>query len=256
MVDMSTQTLEVTLLPKTQQQNIAAMGGVLVANKPVVGGYLADGRPSSSLFYWSHSHFTNDFEFGLHSHEGFEIITVVLDGANSHFDTATRKWADLVGDDVQIIASGSGVSHNERVAKGTHAFQIWFDPNFYQALQVPPTYQDHLASTFTWAQQDGFSVKDIVGGAGPVDATTAGLAIRRVRINPDSVATLVVSPDDIAFCYVIEGTASIAGVQAQLDDLVTVANALQLVAAAGSEGADVFVITLPQQPSYTPVRGR
>ena len=46
MVDMSNTSSEIDLLPTNRQQNTAAMGGVLVSNKQVVGGRLADSRPS------------------------------------------------------------------------------------------------------------------------------------------------------------------------------------------------------------------
>jgi redox-sensitive bicupin YhaK (pirin superfamily) len=253
---MSTTTSEITLLPKARQQNITGMGGVLVANKPVIGGRLADGRPSSSLFYWSHSHFTDDFEFGLHDHQGFEIITVVLDGANSHYDTATRKWADLVTDDVQIIQSGAGVSHNERITKGTHAFQIWFDPDFQAALRMPATYVDHAAGQFTWQQFDGFAVKDIVGGAGPVVASTPGMAMRRVTVTANAVATIGASTSDLLFCYIISGSGLVSQTPAGRDDLVSVAQANELSIESGPDGADIFIISVPQSTAYTPVRGR
>ncbi len=253
---MSTHTAEIALLPKGRQQNVAAMGGVLLANKPVIGGRLADGRPSSALFYWSHSHFTEDFEFGLHDHQGFEIVTLILDGANSHYDTATRQWADLVTGDVQIIQSGAGVSHNERVAEGTRAFQIWFDPDFSAALQRPATYVDHPAAEFTWQQCEGFAMKDIVGGDGPISSSTPGMGMRRVTIAPNADATVPTSPTDILFAYVIDGTASIGQTLASRDDLVTVADASALLLRSGPGGTDVFIITLPRKPGYTPVCGR
>ena len=255
MVDMSTTTPEIDLLPKDRQQNVAAMGGVLLANKPVIGGRLADGRPSSALFYWSHSHFTEDFEFGLHDHQGFEIVTVILDGANSHYDTATRQWADLATGDVQIIQSGAGVSHNERVAKGTRAFQIWFDPDFHSALQRPATYVDHPATQFSWQQRDGFSVKDVVGGEGAVSASTPGMEMRRVTVAPNAEAQVPTSPTDLSFTYVIDGTVRVGRSRARRDDLVTVTDAIGLSLHAGPDGADMFIITLPQTPEYTPVRG-
>ena len=253
---MSTTFAAVEIVSKRQQQNITAMGGVLVANKPVIGGRLADGRPSSSLFYWSHSHFTDDFEFGMHDHAGFEIITVVLDGANSHYDTATRRWADLVTDDIQIIQSGAGVSHNERITKGTHAFQIWFDPDYHAALQHPASYVDHPASEFAWQGFEGFSVKDIVGGIGPVSASTPGLTIRRVSIERDTAARVTTNPDDLTFCYVIDGSVTVGRTEADRDDLVIAAESSEITFRAGTAGANVFMVSVPRTPDYTPVRGR
>ena len=253
---MSTYTSSVELLPKSQQHNMAAMGGVLQANKPVVGGAIADGRSSSSLFYWSHSHFTDDFEFGLHDHQGFEIITVILEGSNSHYDTATRKWADLVAGDVQIIQSGSGVSHNERVAKGARAFQIWFDPNYQAALKRPARYVDHHEGEFGWIEFEAFAVLPIAGKGGPVDVSTPGLTMRRLRVQPGATAHLPIDPQHLVFCYVIEGATEISGRAAQTDDFVTLAQASDVAVRAGSQAADVFVVTVPAQPGYAPVRSR
>ena len=253
---MSTTTPRSELLPKERQHNVAAMGGILQANKPVVGGYLADGRPSSSLFYWSHSHFTDDFEFGLHDHQGFEIITVILEGTNSHYDTATRRWADLAAGDVQIIPSGSGVSHNERVAKGARAFQIWFDPDFHSALKTKASYVDHHAPEFVPVDFEGFSITAIAGREAPVAVSTPGLTMRRVRIQPDAEALIPVEADHLAFCYVISGSAHIDGQAAHLDDLVTTSNATDVAITAGAGAADIFVITVPERPHYVPVRGR
>jgi len=246
----------VELLPKSRQQNIAAMGGVLVANKPVIGGRLADGRPTSSLFYWSHSYFTEDFEFGLHDHAGFEIITVVLNGANSHYDTATRRWADLVTDDIQIIQSGSGVSHNERITKGTHAFQIWFDPDYHAALEHRASYVDHPASEFAWQEFDGFAVKDIVGGSGPVSASTPGLTIRRLSIAPGTAAHVATNLDDLDFCYVIDGAVTVGRTEADRDDLVIATESNEIPFRTSTAGASVFIVSVPRSPAYTPVRGR
>ena len=253
---MSTTTTSTELLSKQMQTNVSAMGGVLVANKPVTGGRLADGRTSSALFYWSHSHFTENFEFGLHDHQGFEIITVILEGSNSHYDTATRRWADLVAGDVQIIQSGSGVSHNERVAKGARAFQIWFDPDFYSALKRPATYVDHTSKEFPREVHDGYTVIPIAGPGGPVNASTPGLIMQRVQVSPFAQATLPLALDHRAFCYVIEGSARINDSLAERDDLVTTARNPDLTIAAGARPADIFIITLPENPSYTPVLGR
>ena len=253
---MSTTTAVTELLSKEAQHNIAAMGGVLVANKPVVGGRLADGRASSALFYWSHSYFTEDFEFGLHNHQGFEIITVILEGANSHYDTASRRWADLLAGDVQIIQSGSGVSHNERVAKGARAFQMWFDPDFHSALKRPASYVDHSSAQFTWTHREGCTQVDIVGGSGPVRASTPGLTMQRIRVSSSCQATVPLSTGHLAFCYLIDGSAHLNGIQAQRDDLVSTTQATDLNIVAGPRFADVFIITLPEHPSYTPVTGR
>jgi redox-sensitive bicupin YhaK (pirin superfamily) len=131
------------LIRKAEQVNTRAP---LRSNKPVLGGRLPNGTPTSSLFYWSHTTSTEGFEFGLHGHRGFEILTFVLQGENAHYDTATRRWTPLRPGDFQVISSGSGLQHSERLGRHTEGFQLWFDPDFQHALARPPTYVDHSAA--------------------------------------------------------------------------------------------------------------
>ena len=255
MVDMATKSASTTLLRQVDQFQANGMGGVIRANKPAVGGQSADGRPSAGLFYWSHSRFTDDFEFGLHHHEGFEIVTFVLDGENSHFDTAGTTWTPLRSGDVQIIHSGSGISHNERVAKGTRAFQIWFDPGYAAALQRTPSYQDHPASTFTSEPRGAFAVTDYIGGRGPIRTLVEGLSIRRMTAEVDATEPVALGDDPYSVLYLIDGSATINGNRMAANDaLVTQSDAEAEVTL--SPGADLFVVCLALHPSYTPVRGR
>jgi redox-sensitive bicupin YhaK (pirin superfamily) len=255
MVDVTTESASTTLLRRADQIQVNAMGGVLQAIKPVVGGQSADGAHSAGLYYWSHSHFTDNFEFGLHRHEGFEIVTFVLDGENSHFDSEGKTWVPLHKGDVQIIRSGSGISHNERVAKGTRAFQIWFDPGYDDALQRTPDYSDHPASTFTTEREGVFGVTDYIGGRGPVRTLVEGLAVRRLTSEIQAAETVSLGDDRYSILYVIDGQATIEGNQMETDDALVLRgnDETEVVLSAG---ADLFQVSLALHPSYKPVRGR
>jgi redox-sensitive bicupin YhaK (pirin superfamily) len=251
---MTTKTRSTSLLRRGDQFLVNGMGGVLQANKPIVGGQSADGMPSAGLFYWSHSHFTADFEFGLHRHEGFEIMTFVLEGENSHFDTAGRTWVPLYSGDVQIIRAGSGISHNERVAKGTRAFQIWFDPGYAEALGRTPDYSDHPASALTSQPLGVFEVTDYVGGRGPIQSLVEGLSIRRMTSTVPATETVAFGEDRYSVLYVIEGSATIDGARMITDDAL-VMQGCEAVEVALSAGADLFAVSLASHPGYSPVRG-
>jgi redox-sensitive bicupin YhaK (pirin superfamily) len=231
----------------------ASHGGILRANKPVVGGYTVDHQATGGLFYWSHSRFDDDFEFGLHPHQGFEIVTFVLEGDNSHYDTASRKWSRLSAGDVQIIRSGSGLHHNEKVAKGARAFQVWFDPGFSAALEREPSYTDHPAEGFTSRSAGGLEVLDLIGGSSDVYAVTEGLTARRVTVRSSGRHTLDVPLENCTALYVIEGEAQVNGAGVTANDALisTHTAAIELDAKAGAE---VFIISLPANPSYLPVR--
>ena len=250
-----TTTSTTTILRKADQVQVNGAGGIIRANKPVVGGTSADGAPSAALFYWSHSHFTQDFEFGLHHHEGFEIVTFVLEGENSHFDTSGTTWTPLRAGDVQIIRAGSGISHNERILKDTRAFQIWFDPGYHDALSKSPDYTDHPASTFTAEPLGDLEMIEYVGGRGPVKSNVEGLSVRRLISTTDTTATVDLGPDSYSAVYATAGAATVAGQELGTDDAVILRGTEEIVVEAGA-GADLFLISLPAHPSYTPVRGQ
>lgn len=81
--------MELSVKTRDQQHNVALFGGRLHENKPV------QGELYSNLLYWAHVVAPHDGEFGMHPHEGIEILTFVLEGALEHFDTATDVWTPL-----------------------------------------------------------------------------------------------------------------------------------------------------------------
>ena len=64
--------------------------------------------------------------FSRHPHRGIETVTLVLDGALEHFDSAGNTGVIYTGD-AQWMTAGRGVIHNENPLPGTttHALQLW-----------------------------------------------------------------------------------------------------------------------------------
>jgi redox-sensitive bicupin YhaK (pirin superfamily) len=78
--------------------------------------------------------------FSEHAHDHFEILTFMLSGNLEHKDSAGNQ-GQLKAGDVQLISSGTGISHSERNASendSVHLFQIWLHGN---ADDKPPRYQ-------------------------------------------------------------------------------------------------------------------
>ena len=69
--------------------------------------------------------------FAEHGHRDMEIITLVLDGALEHRDSAGNH--EVLGPgDVQVMTAGSGILHSEHNASSTepaHFLQIWITPD-------------------------------------------------------------------------------------------------------------------------------
>ncbi|MDA0330840.1 MAG: pirin family protein [Bacteroidetes bacterium] len=137
--------------------------GEILEKKPI--GFPQDGgslRPYSNLFYWAHAWAPkNDSIIGLHPHRGFEICSFVLKGEIEHYDTLLDKWITLKEGDVQVIKAGKGISHSEKLKKGSEIFQIWFDPNLHESLYEEAIYSDFKSENFLVKKEDGKEIKII-----------------------------------------------------------------------------------------------
>jgi redox-sensitive bicupin YhaK (pirin superfamily) len=140
------------------------------------------------------------------------------------------------------------------VAKGTRAFQIWFDPGYAEALARTPDYSDHPASTLTSQPLGVFEVTDYVGGRGPIQSLVEGLSIRRMTSTVPATETVTLGEDRYSVLYVIEGSATIDATRMTTDDALVMQGSEEVDVALSAD-ADLFVVSLAWHPSYTPVRG-
>ena len=155
--------MAIKIFEKNNQANGNFNGGEILEKKPI--GFPQDGgmlRPYSNLFYWAHAWAPrNDSIIGLHPHRGFEICSFVLKGEIEHYDTLLDKWITLKEGDVQVIKAGKGISHSEKLKKGSEIFQIWFDPNLHESLYEEANYSDYKSEIFSVKKEDGKQTKII-----------------------------------------------------------------------------------------------
>ena len=155
--------MAIKIFEKNNQANGNFNGGEILEKKPI--GFPQDGgmlRPYSNLFYWAHAWAPkNDSIIGLHPHRGFEICSFVLKGEIEHYDTLLDKWITLKEGDVQVIKAGKGISHSEKLKKGSEIFQIWFDPNLHESLYEEAIYSDYKSEIFSVKKEDGKETKII-----------------------------------------------------------------------------------------------
>ena len=135
-------------LKKEQQQIMPLFNGAFVENKPIPFPNRSESKVYSNLFYWAHLEANRTAEFPLHPHEGFEIMAFILKGSLEHSDSLSDSYTTLSAGGVQVIQAGSGVQHAERIIKGTHIFQIWFDPDFSKTINNKAQYKDYQANKF------------------------------------------------------------------------------------------------------------
>jgi redox-sensitive bicupin YhaK (pirin superfamily) len=235
---------------KSEQFNTTIFNGRFVVNKPVASGFSNAVAPYSNLFYWSHAVALEDCEFGLHPHEGFEIMTFILDGQVTHFDTASRVWTPLETGDFQVIQSNKGIQHQERIAKGTSSFQIWFDPNFQEAIKQNPAYVDYHSKDFETIIENEINTTTYVGGHSKAFALTPHLNIKKLTFDNQTKTSLQLDSNCSYTFYVLRGSGLADNQQITKDDAIRLSNTQQLDIDFLGE---LFYIQTPTQLDYKPV---
>ena len=235
---------------KSEQFNTTIFNGRFVVNKPVANGFSETVSPYSNLFYWSHAVALEDCEFGLHPHEGFEIITFILDGQVTHFDTVSKVWTALETGDFQVIQSNKGIQHQERITKGTSSFQIWFDPNFHEAIKQNPAYVDYHSKDFETVIENEIKTTTYLGGHSKAFAMTANLTIKKLTFDNQTKTSLQLDSDYSYTFYVLRGSGLADNQQINKDDAIRLSNSQQLDIDFTGE---LFYIQTPTQLDYKPV---
>jgi len=240
--------MAIRIIPKGKQASGAFNGGQIIENKPV--GFPQDGgfvRPFSNLFYWARAEAVVSSTIGLHPHQGFEIMSFVLEGDIRHFDSAHEQWKPLHEGDVQIIRSGSGIKHAEHLEKGAVIFQIWMDPDLSRTLKQEATYDDYHAADFP-VQIKGRNEETVLIGAGsPLRLDTKPLSISRYKVREE--LALATGPDEIFSVYVINGSGVIGGETVEQDDFVIADEADNLLLEPHDE-MDLFIVRLASKLPY------
>jgi len=244
--------MALTIIPKNKQAYGQFNNGQIIENKPI--GFPREGgptRPYSNLFYWAYAEAKVDSTIGLHPHQGFEIMSFVLNGKIRHFDTKLDGWRDLEKGDVQIIRAGKGISHAEFMAQDAVMFQIWMDPNINKTMQQEATYDDYPAADFPVEDRNGLQVTTYTGTAeAPLQMDTPGVTIARWELKDEQKEqAITLLPDEVYSIYVLNGVGTFNGESVQQNDFIIIENAEKLELAA-EEGIELFVIASPVNVGY------
>ncbi|MFC3747082.1 pirin family protein [Paenibacillus sp. GCM10012306] len=147
-------------------------GGKIKEQKPI--GFSGEGSiidRLGSLFYWAWANSNEPAEIGFHPHQGFEIITYVIEGKAYHRDTlGTESIVEKGG--AQLMQTGSGVQHAESLKEPSEIFQIWFEPHLSQAIKRTPIYSQYRSDEFSVIDKEGITIKTILGHDSPMKIAT------------------------------------------------------------------------------------
>jgi redox-sensitive bicupin YhaK (pirin superfamily) len=238
------------IIPISQQARGQFNNGQILENKPI--GFPQDGgfvRPYSSLFYWAKAEAVVDSTIGLHPHQGFEIMSFVLEGNIRHFDTKQNAWIPLSKGDVQIIRAGNGISHAEHIEKGGVIFQIWLDPDLSKTLSKEATYSDYTDGSFNVEESQGVNITRYAGTGGRMELDTVGTDIRKIVLT-DRSYQLNGDEKAIHSMYILRGSGMVNGQSVEKDDFIIIDDGAAIEMVPHAEGLEVFSITTPRLPAY------
>jgi redox-sensitive bicupin YhaK (pirin superfamily) len=243
--------MSIQIIPKDKQASGQFNGGQIIENKPI--GFPQEGgttKPYSNLFYWAYAKAVEESTIGLHPHQGFEIMSFVLNGAIRHYDTKLKEWRSLSEGDVQIIRAGNGISHAEHMEKDAVMFQIWVDPNLHETLSKEASYDDYKKTDFPVKEDGDVKFIDYNGVNAPLKMDAPGLHFYRLEFLAKADYKKEIKENLLHSIYVLEGEAKINGQEmAQKDDFIIISDSSELNI-TGSENCKLFVIASKEKIDY------
>lgn len=241
--------MPITITSKEKQTIGSFAGGAILENKPI--GFPQEGgiqKPYSNLFYWANAWSDNGGLIGEHPHKMFEIMSFVIEGEVQHYDGKFDRWLSLEKGDAQIIRSGNGITHAERIMPGGRMFQIWFDPNIKESMMKEASYNDNKSADMNYEEKDGISYKNYVGNGGPMRMDSEGVSIAELTI-PIGKHTIKLDNSEIHSYYLLDGKLSIEGEDVVEHDFIIISNKNK-VEITINESTRLFAIAVPQQLTY------
>jgi redox-sensitive bicupin YhaK (pirin superfamily) len=152
--------------------------------------------------------------------------------------------------DFQVIQSNKGIQHQEKITKGTSSFQIWFDPNFNEAIKHDPAYVDYHSQDFEKVIENEIKTTTYIGGLSNAFVMTPQLTIKKLTFDHQTKTSLQLDRDCSYTFYVLSGSGLADNQQITKDDAIRLSDTQQL---AIDFSGELFYIQTPTQPGYKPV---
>lgn len=240
----------VEVVSRTDQVDGAFNGGAILEKRPVLmSDHVSEFKPYSNLFYWAHAWTEAGSTIGEHPHQGFEILSFVLEGSIEHYDSAHRGWKKLDAGDVQIIRAGSGISHAEKLNAGAHMFQIWFDPDIQKAISENASYNDYQAQEFPVEQLGSMKQITYAGHRAPLRMNSRDVLIQKFLLDQGD-HVLDASASSVNSLFVISGEVLIGDHVLQAGDFARITDT-DGISITSNGKADIFRIQSPVDPGHT-----
>jgi redox-sensitive bicupin YhaK (pirin superfamily) len=149
---------------------------------------------------------------------------------------------------VQIIRSGNGISHAEKLLPASAIFQIWFDPDLSKTLSKPASYNDYASADFPVSEQNGITTRVFKGALSPMEMDTEGVLIKEL-VAKEGHHSLVLDSNKVYSLFLISGSLLLNEGALETGDFAKVQDAGQLELNVNAT-AKIFLIESPVKPSY------
>ncbi|GAB6928694.1 hypothetical protein JCM10914A_26770 [Paenibacillus sp. JCM 10914] len=155
--------------PESQSSSVLD-GGRITEQKPI--GLSGEGSAVTRvgpLFYWSWFRSSVEGYIAPHPHQGFEIVTYIIQGKSAYKDSHGTQ-SDVGPGGLQLLRAGSGVTHEERMTgPDVEGFQIWFEPYLRDSLKQNPAFRQYRPDSFPVSRVLGGLIKTVIGHGAPPD---------------------------------------------------------------------------------------
>ncbi|REE87466.1 hypothetical protein A8990_109112 [Paenibacillus taihuensis] len=231
--------------------------GKIIEQKPIAFSHEPTAvKRIGPLFYWAWGYAEKGGIVPLHPHQGFEIMSYVLNGNLAHKDTLGTKSTVGPGG-IQLMQTGSGMYHEEEsFGDDVEGFQIWFEPNLRETMRLSPSYQQFENQDFPVTKTDGNTVKTIIGHDSPVtlmtdvkmwDLKQAPSSSYRYQIPSGySLAILVIRGDGV-----IIDSHTVVAIDHKDFVVIDAESRSEVIFHSGGEGMQTIIIEVPTIPNYS-----
>jgi redox-sensitive bicupin YhaK (pirin superfamily) len=211
-----------------------------------VGGhrsrFLIDGRDASDTdpFVLMAEDWVPRGAFSQHPHRGIETVTLVLEGALEHSDSAGNGGV-IEADDIQWMSAGRGVIHEEIPPPDTltHALQLWVNLPA-SAKMTQPRYQYLEGPTLPVRREPGAEIRVLSGRSGEVASPTLNyvpVTAIDARLEPGASFSQALEPGANGFVMVLNGRVTIG----QSDQALTAGQLAWLTRDDAPDGSAVLI---------------
>jgi len=253
----TTHNLHISVWSPDRQGSGSFDGGKITEIKPIPFPQERGGSDRiGPLFYWAWASARGDGVIGMHPHQGFEIISYVMEGSVGHTDTAGNNRRVYAGG-IQAMQTGSGISHQEEMhGERTEFLQIWFEPDMRAALGQRPRYLDFEGSQIPREElSDGVVAKHIVGPNGAL-RIQAPAVWDEIWIPEGVKYTIPIGNGEVVAFLITEGAVVVEanGEQSRLEEchFATAQSAASSNLTLVSDGpVKLTTIKVPQDPGYS-----